>query len=136
MNYLSIDNEERFTTIADAIVSREQEVFNYQLNIDNYTAMLAASSDLSEEWPPEIAQFKNMNPAVVASTVPEDLLDLVNDYSYRDRIKFLLKTEKIEQSKSQKVLAALISQLPPDRLNDLVAAAKTKLVIQRQKALG
>lgn len=136
MTYLSIDAEERYTTIADAIVSREQEVFSYQLNIDNYTAMLAASSDLAEEWPESIAQYKNMNPTALASVVPEDLLDLVNEYSYRDRIKFLLKTEKIEQLKSQKVLAALISQLPADRLTELVNAAKAKLVIQRQKALG
>lgn len=136
MDFLSINLEEKQSAIADAIIARENEIFSYQLNIDNYTAILESMSDLTEEWPSQISAYKNLVPNTIASHVPVDLLDLVNEYMYRDRIKFLLKTEKIEQSKSMRVLQALKSQLPQDKITELVAVAKDKMIIQRQKALG
>lgn len=136
MEYLTISQEDRQNAIADAIVARENEVFSYQLNIDNYTAILASMSDLSNEWPPSILSYKNIVPTNAASIVPDDKIDLVSQYMYRDRIQHLLKTEKIEQAKSIKVLEALKSQLPIDQIVGLVTASKEKMVIQRQKALG
>lgn len=134
MDFISIDPEEKKIAIANAIVSREQEIMSYQLNIDNYTAILAAMSDLSKDWPPEIAAYANMNPNQIASMVPEDLLELVNDYMYRDRISFLLKTEKIEQSKSKRVLEALKLQMPATEIVERVTAAKAQVVAQRLRA--
>jgi len=136
MEYLTISQEDRQNAIADAIVARENEVFSYQLNIDNYTAILASMSDLSNEWPPAILSYKNIVPTNAALVVPDDKIDLVSQYMYRDRIQHLLKTEKIEQAKSIKVLEALKSQLPIDQIVGLVTASKEKMIIQRQKALG
>lgn len=131
MDFISIDPEEKKTAIANAIVSREQEIMSYQLNIDNYTAMLNAMSHLSKDWPAEIASYANMNPTQIATVVPDDLLELVNDYMYRDRIAFLLKTEKIEQSKSKRVLEALKLQMPEAEIVERVTAAKAQVVAQR-----
>lgn len=74
--------------LVDAIQMRQNEILVYQINIDNYTAMLAAPYE-----PTGDADF--------------DAEMLV----YRDQIAELLKSEKREQAKSKMVLTALQTQL-------------------------
>lgn len=73
--------------LIDAIIARQNEILVYQINIDNYAAMLEAADD---EDDPDIA-----------ASMPE----------HRDRIAQLLKSEKLEQKKSRMVLAQLEKQL-------------------------
>lgn len=112
--------EEHLSNLATNAVHREQEIYQYQVNIDNYTLMLAKLPQ--GEWPAKIAKYKGMDPH--SAEVPDSAVDLVTKYSYRDRLRQLLRSEKIEQSKSQLVLDALLAQLPTDQKDALLAAAK------------
>lgn len=116
-DFYTINTEAKYAAIADAIVGREREIFSYELNISNYEAMLAALPDT--EWPENLVQYKN----VTLDRVPDELDEQVNSYQYRDRLRFLVKTEKLERSKSVRVYEALISQLPADQRDALIAAA-------------
>lgn len=116
-DFYTINTEAKYAAIADAIVGREREIFSYELNISNYEAMLAALPDT--EWPENLVQYKN----VTLDRVPDELDEQVNSYQYRDRLRFLVKTEKLERSKSVRVYEALISQLPEDQRDALIAAA-------------
>jgi hypothetical protein len=55
--------------------------------------------------------------------VPDEFDDIVSQYQYRDRIRYLLKTEKAERAKSFRVYEALLAQLPADRRDTLMAEA-------------
>ena len=96
---ISITAADKLNTIAEAIVYRELDVWHYQLNINNYTLML-------EAFAPD-------------GLSPEDVV-------YRDKIVSLLQSEKTEQSKSVRILDALMAQLPAGQESTLVLAAKDR----------
>lgn len=100
MKFISITQDDQDRIVAEAVVHREKEIWHYQLNINNYTAMLASLG---------------------AGVLSE------HDAAFRDKITALLGTEKIEQAKSMRVLDALLSQLPAGQAESLVLAAKAKL---------
>ena len=97
-----------------ALIGREQEIHSYDINIGNYEAMITSLP--TGEWPDLISAYRN----TPIDLVPEDLHQYVTDYSFRDRIKALLATEKLERSKSVRVYEALRSQIPSDELSGLV----------------
>lgn len=117
MPFYSISDEQRYNSIADQIIMREKELFSYDLNITNYTAMLQALPQ--GEWSAELAQYKTST----LDQVPDDLDEVVSQYQFRDRIRYLIKTEKAERAKSNAVYTALISLLPADQKDELMAAA-------------
>jgi hypothetical protein len=125
LQFMSITDDEKQAIVADAIVGRERELWSYQLNIDNYVAMLAALPQ--GDWPAALAQFKQLRPEAVAEAVPMENAQAVHDLLYRDKIAYLLGTEKIEQGKSIRVLDALLTQLPAGQAQALVTAAKARL---------
>jgi len=47
----------------------------------------------------------------------------VSQYQYRDRLRYLIKTEKAERGKSFLVYEALLAQLPADQRDTLMAEA-------------
>lgn len=125
---MTITTDDTLSALATNVVHREREVHQYQINIDNYTAML---SDLpSDSWPEAIAQYKNAPSDAIPFDVSLEVVQLVADYQYRDRINQLLRSENIEQNKSKRVLNALKAQIPQDQLDSLVAAAKSKIDAQ------
>ena len=95
--------------IADALVSREHEVADYQMNIDNYTIMLAALPQ--DAWPDELAKYKSIEPSKINADVDLETVMIISDYQYRDRLRILLRTENVEKAKTQYVLDALDGQL-------------------------
>lgn len=113
----SINEEKRLAAIADAVVMREQEIFGYDLNIANYTAMVAALPD--GEWPAHLAQYKT----ATLDQVPDEYDATVSDYQFRDRLRYLLKTERAERNKSARVYDALVAQLPEASKDQLIADA-------------
>jgi hypothetical protein len=121
MSLYTINQQKKYETIAEAIVGREQEIFHYDLNISNYEAMLAALPE--GEWPENLVQYRNST----LDQVPDELDQRVTDYQYRDRLRLLVKTERLERSKSYKVYEALLSQLPEDQKETLIAAAQQRL---------
>lgn len=121
MEYTTITEEEKKANLATNILAREHEINGYQVNINNYGAMLA---NLPTEWPNDLLKYKDMSTQQIATNVPDEHLDLVNDLLFADKIKLLLRTEKIEQGKAKHVYNALVSQLHPDEIPALLEAAK------------
>jgi hypothetical protein len=120
MSFLTIDQESIFNNIADQILMREIEIFSYDMNITNYEIMLAAMPQ--EDWPENIVQYKN----ATLDLVPDDLDQIVSEYQYRDRIRYLIKTERAERAKSFAVYNAMITRLPQDRIEELIAQAQVR----------
>ncbi len=115
--FYSVSNTAKYPVLADNAVMREQEIMAYDINITNYTAMLASMPD--DEWPANLAQYKD----ATLDLVPDEYDDIVSRYQYRDRIRYLLKTEKAERAKSFLVYEALLAQLPADQRDTLMAEA-------------
>jgi hypothetical protein len=117
MQFYSITDEQMQATLVAALIHREREIHSYDVNITNYETILTTMP--TGEWPDLIASYKGMP----IENVPEDLHDNVTTYSFRDRVKGLLATEKVERSKSAKVYDAIVAQLPADQIPTLVAQA-------------
>jgi hypothetical protein len=107
-----ITNTEHLNNLVQAAYYRELEVYQYQLNIDNYTVMLTALP--SDGWPAHLVGYT----ATTTDQLPIEMSDadvgLVNDYQYRDRLRIAVRSEKAEQSKTARVLDALKSQIGAD----------------------
>ena len=121
MDFYTINQQQHLDTVAEAIVGREQEIYHYDLNITNYEAMLAALP--SDDWPENLVQYQRST----LDQVPDELDQTVADYQYRDRLRLLLKTERLERSKSYRVYQALLAQLPEDQKETLIASAHTRM---------
>lgn len=119
--FYSISNADKYNILADNIVMREKEIMSYDINITNYTAMLAALPQ--DDWPSHLAQYK----AATLDHVPDEFDDIVSQYQYRDRLRFLVKTEKAERAKSFRVYEALVAQLPEAERDTLITAAIARL---------
>jgi hypothetical protein len=118
---MTINVQDTINTLALNVVHREREVHQYQINIDNYTAMLAIMPQ--GEPPAEILQYMSTKTEELPFDVPLETVQAVADYQYRDRIRYLIRTEAIEQGKAKAVLNALKAQIPADQLDALVAEA-------------
>lgn len=115
--FYSVSNADKYNLLADNIVMREREIMSYDINISNYTAMLAALPD--GDWPEHLAQYKTST----LDQVPDEFDATVSEYQYRDRLRYLIKTEKAERGKSFRVYEALLAQLPEAERDTLIAAA-------------
>lgn len=116
-------------TAADAILAREDEVKHYQINIDNYTEILATFADLPATWPDLLVQYRGLTVAQIQMLdVDDDTFTLVSRLQHRDRIRSLLRSEKAEQAKSVTVLNALKNRIPAERLESALAAARQRRV--------
>jgi len=115
--FYSVSNADKYNILADNVIMREKEIMSYDINIANYTAMLAALPD--DDWPSHLAQYKT----ATLDQVPDEFDDIVSQYQYRDRLRYLIKTEKAERSKSFRVYEALVAQLPEAERDTLIAAA-------------
>ena len=113
----TITPEATEAVIADNIVMREEEYMSYQINIENYTAMLAKMPQ--GEWPEHLVQYKGVS----ADRVPEQHTEEVNTLNYRDRITALLKTERQEQAKGEAVLDVLLEKIPVTKRSAAIQAA-------------
>lgn len=121
MTFFTITQQDTYNTIAEAVVGREMEIFSYDINIRNYEIMLETLP--TDDWPTNLAQYQRST----LDQVPDELDQQVSDYQYRDRIKSLLKTERLERNKAQRIYEALLSRLPEETRGDLIAAAKLRL---------
>ncbi len=115
--FYSVSNTDKYNILADNVVIREREIMSYDINIANYTAMLAALPE--DEWPSHLAQYKT----ATLDQVPDEFDDIVSQYQYRDRLRYLVKTEKAERAKSFRVYEALIAQIPEAERDTLIGAA-------------
>jgi hypothetical protein len=93
-------NKER---LAEAIKQREEEIAHYQINIDNYTAMIA----LLPLWPDRLLPHRASEPVALIEQWPFDEIQLLSDLQFKDKLERTLLTERLEQRKSMFVLKAL-----------------------------
>lgn len=123
MDYKTITEDEKQAQLAVNIVDREHEIESYQTNIDNYESALALLPQ--EDWPESLVQYKGLPPAKVAQNVPDEHIEQVSQLLFRDRLRALLKTEKMEQSKAKIMRDAMIARADKTQLQNRVAAVKT-----------
>lgn len=121
MPFFTISNTQLSDTIAESIVHREQEIFAYDLNIVNYETALAAMPQ--GDWPEHLVQYQNST----LDQVPDEYDTIVSEYQFRDRLRYLLKTERAERLKTFKIYEALVAQLPADQIETLVAQAQARI---------
>jgi hypothetical protein len=88
---------------------RQEEVAQYQANIDLYTAI---ASTLPSEWPDHLIQYKGRTDKHEAIAEIEDLEDvvLVSDLWAHDQAVASIRAETVEMRKAQSILNALIAQ--------------------------
>jgi hypothetical protein len=105
----AIDQSDHELTLAQAILSRETEVYQYQLNVFNFETMLAGMADLI--WPSHLLPYRGMGREELAKNVLHDEdLDLAAELMFRDELRNRLRTEKIELKKTTLMLASLVGQ--------------------------
>ena len=122
MAFYSINPNAVLDAVADNAFHREHEIFSYDLNITNYETMLAAMPQ--DDWPAELAQYKD----ATLDLVPDDLDQIVSEYQYRDRIRYLIKTERAERAKSFAIYQALLSQIPEADRAQAIAQAQERAI--------
>jgi hypothetical protein len=116
-----VTNQEHLNNLVAAAFGREMEIYQYQINVDNYAVMLAALPQ--ENWPDDLAQYKEAAIDKLPESLDDDAVLTISEHQYRDRIRNLLRTEKVEQSKATRVRDALKAQIGTD-YDTLVAAYK------------
>lgn len=107
-----ITDNEHLSNLIAAAFHRELEVYGYQLNIDNYVSMLNALP--ADEWPAHLVEYKAATIESLPWGMSDEDIDAVGEYQYRDRLRSLIRTEKVEQSKARRVLDALKEQIGAD----------------------
>jgi hypothetical protein len=99
----------KFKVLTTAVAQRDEEIFGYQINIDNYTTMLA---ELPREWPPELLEYRGLELCeMVRKVEDEQARTLAADLIFADRLAQTLAVEKLEQRKAILVRAAMRKQL-------------------------
>lgn len=101
--------EEHMQNLVMSAFHREFEVYNYQTNIDNYTTMLTALP--SSDWPEALAVWASTEIDKLPADMSDEDVQEISDFQYRDRLRALLRTERVEQGKSRRVLVALKTQI-------------------------
>jgi len=117
----TITDTNKLTILAKNAVMREHEAFHYQLNIDNYTLMLATLP--LDAWPVDLEQFREFKIDELPVWLSDEQVQLISDYQYRERLTKLLRTEKVEQTKVMRIYDVLLAQIPEDQRETLISAA-------------
>lgn len=118
MQYSYVSQDEQDDVIAQAIIQREKEHHNYEVNRLNYLNMLDQMSDLPDEWPDNLIQYRGLGGEQLAAALSGDDYTLASELQFRDRIRVLLTTTMAEQAKVEKVHAALCASLPEGERRD------------------
>jgi hypothetical protein len=116
-----VTNQEHLNNLVVAAFHREMEIYQYQINVDNYAVMLAALPQ--ESWPDDLVQYKEAAIDKLPESLDDDVVLTISEHQYRDRIRNLLRTERVEQSKAVRVRDALKAQIGTD-YDAIVAAFK------------
>lgn len=103
-----ITDSKKINDLADNIVSRTHEIYQYDTNITNYQTILNASDG---SYPDHLVALKDLpQDQAVAQCPIEDLAELAELQQYT-RVSFLIRSEIVERTKSNAILEVLIAQL-------------------------
>lgn len=123
-----VDQADHLKQVADSIAGREKEIYQYQLNINNFEAMLTGiAASLPAEWPENLLQYRSWDRDRLIATLDDATLEIVTGLLFRDNLRMRIRTERIEQKKSQLVLDSLKLQvLNADAVRAKIAEEKAK----------
>lgn len=123
-----VDQADHLKQVADSIAGREKEIYQYQLNINNFEAMLTGiATNLPAEWPENLLQYRTWDRDRLVATLDDATLEIVTGLLFRDNLRMRIRTERIEQRKSQLVLDSLKLQvLNADAVRAKIAEEKAK----------
>jgi hypothetical protein len=97
-------NKEQLTEV---IKQREAEIANYQINIDNYTAMIG----MLPKWTDTLVAYRTADPVGFINDWPFEDIQLLSDLQFKDKLERTLLTDRLEQRKATFVLKALQQKL-------------------------
>ena len=118
-----ITDQEHNSNLVMNAYHRAMEVYGYQVNVDNYTTMLESLP--AGDWPTNLARYSSTEIANLPTDMSDEDVATVSDYQYRDRLRGLLRTEKVEQGKANRILNALKSQIGADADAQILAYKQT-----------
>lgn len=103
-----ITDEKRIQDLADNVVGRTHEVYQYDLNISNYQTILAGSDGV---YPEHLLALKDLSADQAVAQCPiEDLAELAELQQYV-RVSYLIRSEIVERTKANGILQVLVAQL-------------------------
>jgi hypothetical protein len=121
-----ITQDEHLDMLLTNAYHREKEVYQYQVNIDNYTVMLTGLP--TDNFPQNLVQYANFETQNLPLDISDDDVQKITQYQYRDRLRTLVRTEKTEQNKARLILEALKAQIIAGGLDYTTAIAEKKIV--------
>lgn len=104
-----ITEDEHKDNLVKHAFGREREEYDYQVNIDNYTAILATLP--TGDVPVEISPYMHLKVEEIPLSLDDAMVQMIADYQFRNRIALLLRTERIEQSKTRRVKDVIKAQI-------------------------
>jgi len=119
-----VTQTEHDRNLAQSIEMREQEVYQYQTNINNYSAMLAAC--IQDPWPQRLIPYRGMGRDQLAQAIADDDdLELASQLAFRDELKFRIRSEKMECNKARMMLdIAVKSATDITKIRTIIAEIK------------
>ena len=123
-----IDTAKVISDLADNIVMRTNEVYSYDINIENYEHIL---STYLSEYPEHMSYLEGIDPAgAIGNCLPEHLPELAQIIQ-SSNVSKIIKTEIVERTKSQMILDTLISRLQNMTTDEEYDAAIAAAVARR-----
>lgn len=105
-----ITQEDHDKNLAQSIEMRENEVYQYQININNFESMIAALGNLPAQWPAHLVQYRGLTRDQMATAIEDDdELEIASGLAFRDELKARVRSERMEQRKAKMVLDTLVA---------------------------
>jgi hypothetical protein len=121
-----VTQDEHLDNLVTNAYYREKEVYQYQMNVDNYTIMLTGLPQ--DVFPSGLVQHINAETQSLPFDMSDDDVQTIAQYQYRDKLRSLLRSEKVEQNKARLVLEALKAQIIASGLDYDIVIAEKKIV--------
>lgn len=121
-----VTQDEHDKNLAQSIDMRENEVYQYQININNFESMIANMSGLPTQWPAHLVQYRGMTRDQMAVAIEnDDDLEIASGLAFRDELKARIRSEKMEQKKARMVLDTLVNGCQDiTKIRNLIAELK------------
>jgi hypothetical protein len=127
-----VTQDEHLDTLVTNAYHREKEVYHYQINVDNYTVMLTGLPQ--DALPSNLAQYANMETQNLPWDMSDEDVQTIAQYQYRDKLRSLVRTERVEQNKAKLVLEALKAQIIAGGLDYDTVLAEKKITEEAKAA--
>ena len=128
-----VTEEKRIRDLADNVVMRTYEVYQYDFNIANYQIVLAAGDG---SYPEHLQNLVGVSEdQAVAQCSIDDLSELAELQQYA-RVSALIRSEIVERTKANRILQVVITQLSSLVGEGGYEAAVNAAVVRRDAALS